>query len=341
MENEKEVALYYPHIDIDDAGLIKTAALYWDELQTIVPESVHTPYQAVVSKEACDAGFLKARIVHSEDDSVRKTGDEFCKDIEQEPVKQRVISTIHKIKRKGFSRIHFDKWAYDYLFRVWLAVKDEIPLSLIGDDYNYVAFPAPLGHSYMSRLASVIAQHDKSVPLTNLPAFQDILIDRYIDYEAYTGSTHTDLAKLTLQTISINQKVPLKNVLQFRDKHRKELLRFRRQLRKLTEHISGGLDTSAKQKLLKGIISEDILPRRDEIEAKLSESNVTYTISAIGIAIPTILGIVTGGGLAIFAGGVVSLSSALTCSLYSDRQYIKGHPFGYLYSAQKKFGQKR
>ena len=80
------------------------------------------------------------------------------------------------------------------------------------------------------------------------------------------------------------------------------------------------------------------MPSQDEISSKLAESDITFAISSVGIAIPTILGSLNPEGLASIAGGVVSLISLLVCSLFSDRKYIKKHPFGYLYYARKRFG---
>lgn len=38
-------ALYYPHIDIEDLKWLRSAVLFWDEIQTIAPTSIQTPYQ--------------------------------------------------------------------------------------------------------------------------------------------------------------------------------------------------------------------------------------------------------------------------------------------------------
>ncbi|RKY25062.1 MAG: hypothetical protein DRP62_02225 [Planctomycetota bacterium] len=339
MGSKKEIALYYPYIDIDDGGLIKTAALYWDELQTIVPESVLCPYESPISREATDSGFLKPRKVNPEDESVKKTGDEFCADIEQDNIKQNVITGIRKVKRKRFSRIHFEKWAPDSLFKVWQAIKNDIPLSPDIDDY--VIFPEPLGNAYMSRLASVIAQKDKTTPLTNLPAFQDILIDRFINYEE---ETQAELAKLSLQTVRINRKVPLINILHFRDNHRKELLSFRRAIRKLSRQIGTGLNTAKRQQKFQEIIKDEVLPSRQEIEAKLSERDIAFGFSALDITQATLMGAIASQWenlLAGVGGGLISLTISLVRSLWEDRNIIKGHPLGYLYRAHKKFGAKK
>jgi hypothetical protein len=51
-------ALYYPHIDIEDPEWLRTAILFWDELQTIVPRAVEDPYRTRDTKILCKEGFL-------------------------------------------------------------------------------------------------------------------------------------------------------------------------------------------------------------------------------------------------------------------------------------------
>jgi hypothetical protein len=38
-------ALYFPHIDIDDPAWLRSAILFWDEIQTIAPSSIENPYR--------------------------------------------------------------------------------------------------------------------------------------------------------------------------------------------------------------------------------------------------------------------------------------------------------
>src|SRR4051812_15546067 len=52
-------ALYHPYIDIKDESLLRSAILFWDEIQTIVPTSIEHPYNNRSSK-ICEAeGYLK------------------------------------------------------------------------------------------------------------------------------------------------------------------------------------------------------------------------------------------------------------------------------------------
>jgi hypothetical protein len=38
-------ALYFPHIDIDDPAWLRSAILFWDDIQTIAPSSIERPYR--------------------------------------------------------------------------------------------------------------------------------------------------------------------------------------------------------------------------------------------------------------------------------------------------------
>lgn len=58
-------ALYYPWIDIADDNWLKTAILYWDEISTIVPESIENPYENEATKIAQEANILKPLRVNS------------------------------------------------------------------------------------------------------------------------------------------------------------------------------------------------------------------------------------------------------------------------------------
>lgn len=51
-------ALYYPTIDIPEEGWLKSAILYWDEIQTIVPSSFQNPYSNRTTQSLADhAGY--------------------------------------------------------------------------------------------------------------------------------------------------------------------------------------------------------------------------------------------------------------------------------------------
>jgi len=52
-------ALYYPHIDIHDPMWLRSAILFWDEIQTIVPSAIASPYEKEDTRICFEEGYLK------------------------------------------------------------------------------------------------------------------------------------------------------------------------------------------------------------------------------------------------------------------------------------------
>lgn len=52
-------ALYYPHIDIHDPSWLRSAVLYWDEIKTIAPRAVRSPFQTEDTKVLWKEGYLE------------------------------------------------------------------------------------------------------------------------------------------------------------------------------------------------------------------------------------------------------------------------------------------
>jgi hypothetical protein len=362
MGSEEEVALYYPHIDIADAGLIKTAALYWDKLQTIVPldpyevysdrkTSVVTDfYTTDASREAKKEGFLKERIVNPADESVQQTGRNFISDLREIPEIKESLANILRSKQwrhaRGdkYSTIYMEKFDPNHLLNLAFELRDVgVQFSPLTDGSNGIVVPKPFSDMYMSRMASVIAQNDGSVPLANETLWQDAALARVIDYSEERKHNQSFLAKMSLQTISIASKTPLIEILRFKDipKHREMLINFRKYIRELARQVATGLDTAEKQRIFEEIIRDKVVPVKEEIQSKLSEGDITFGLSALDIAQATIMGAIASGGTdwrTGIAGAGISFAVSFYQSLREDRNIIKEHPLGYLYQAQKKLG---
>jgi len=52
-------ALYYPHIDIDDGQWLRSAVLFWDEIKTIAPTAVRSPYRNNDTEILWKEGFIE------------------------------------------------------------------------------------------------------------------------------------------------------------------------------------------------------------------------------------------------------------------------------------------
>ena len=51
-------ALYFPHIDIDDPIWLRSAILFWDEIQTIAPSAITNPYHHNDTRICHEEGYL-------------------------------------------------------------------------------------------------------------------------------------------------------------------------------------------------------------------------------------------------------------------------------------------
>lgn len=75
-------ALYYPTIDIRNWDWAKSAALFWDNIQTIVPESMQNPYQGPVNQVLASEGLLTPHFVNPDYHIVRDLASEVTKFLE-------------------------------------------------------------------------------------------------------------------------------------------------------------------------------------------------------------------------------------------------------------------
>jgi hypothetical protein len=341
MENDKEVALYYPYIDITDESLIKTSALYWDELQTIVPQNLDNPYQNEISQQAFREKFLRKYRIRWDDDEVEKTGMEFFSDLKNGHVLDIAKKILAEKPRDGryYTRLHIDKISKDIkkMFEQFLNEK------LDCDEEGFFYIPAIIAHAYMSRLASTIAETKNLVPLTNETKWHKIAIDRYINYSLERREDQAQLANLSLQTLSVDPAVSLIDILRFRDSHRPELINYRREIHKLAHQISKGLNTAEKQTLFEEIVKNEIIPAKREIEAKLKSvanffmvADIVFTATAIGT-------IILSDGQA-WLGSLLQGTASLGLNFYGNvraERAITDKPVGYLYKSEQRFGSNK
>ncbi len=362
MDSEKEIALYYPYMDIEDAGLIKTAALYWDKLQTIIPLdpdglysgreetlNMNDFYKMDVSREAKKESFLEERFVQPIDELIEKTGQEFVSDLQNNPeVKDNLANMLRSPQWRRASVddkyriIYMEKFNPIHLGNMIFELRDiGIQFNPLTDGTNGMIVPKPFYDMYMSRLASVISQSDHSVPLTNENLWQDAALDRIIDYSEERKQNQSELIRLSLQIISIDLNVPLIKILKFKDKHKEILINFRKHIRELARQVATGLDSTEKQCVLEEIIKDKVVPVKEEIQIKLSENDIVFGLSAFDIVQATAMGAIV-SGIADLRAGIIGAGISLTVSLYKsirkDRNIIRDHPLGYLYQADKELG---
>jgi hypothetical protein len=68
-------ALYYPFIDIRDPAWLRSAILFWDRIQTIVPRSIANPYMNSDTRICEDEGYLRPLYSDLHSEVLQKLGE--------------------------------------------------------------------------------------------------------------------------------------------------------------------------------------------------------------------------------------------------------------------------
>lgn len=100
-----QLALFYPSIDIPNTAWLKTALLYWENLMTIVPESINNPYSTRTTQALQDEGFLRPLRVHSGMDEIKEMSSDVLNYLGSSESAALFLSS----NGRGGSRIHMDK----------------------------------------------------------------------------------------------------------------------------------------------------------------------------------------------------------------------------------------
>ncbi len=101
-------ALYYPTIDIKNENWLKTAVLFWDEINTIVPSSFENPYRERATQYLSDEGIINPIAVNPD--------YEFIEELTSDTIYYLNTNEGFQLltqQRGGYTTIHHDKLPRD------------------------------------------------------------------------------------------------------------------------------------------------------------------------------------------------------------------------------------
>ncbi len=157
-------ALYYPWILIQDEAWLKTSALYWNEISTIVPASMGKPYSDSDSRALEEEGILKPLRVTS---SSRETA----------ALRNEVIEYFDDYKNYYANVIaghECDKCkAHIYWEKIDTKLHSLIQSRLHDFNDNYVKVDQNFSDFYMTILANRIAQSKGLNLITDTPRSEE------------------------------------------------------------------------------------------------------------------------------------------------------------------------
>ncbi|WP_346205080.1 DUF6236 family protein [Aeromonas salmonicida] len=360
-------SLYYPWIDIREDSWIKNAALYWHEIQTIVPRSIENPYSLDSAKALQEAGILSPLHVNSDMRDIENLLPDVIRYLESEEGLQ-LLSQADK----DFVRFHPEKMPRGFR---QLARMHPSKIPYILEEMLYELEIARPGHSgfmdmdsqfaefYMTLLATKLSErtgaglitpsalpHNLSLKVKADAAMHSIIGTR--DEERMMRRFHRDmvpkevaqglLVELMMEKISLSPDTPIDKIIKYRERHAAELGRFRNVVGELTSSLPDNAPLQAMQQHVNDLYLNQVAPSIDDLKKSLTGSRIKWLtnswmklafISAgsssmlIGMGLATTNALLVGAGISMVGSGI----------LYNiDKQEsIRNNPYSYLVGVEQ------
>lgn len=328
-------ALYYPYIHIPDNLWLRRAILYWDKINPIVPWEIEKEiHEKHISRELKSYGLLD--FIHPEDTLSSADGEQlssfFLNKVDSEEFRKFVPE-----KRNYNRKIHKDKFTYALLSE--LKGRD---LYKFGDG-PWLLLENHTGILYMGFLASYLANRLNLEPITDDKLYQNGFL-----WPQLVPSNRPELfVSFVLEELlpAPREEVPVKRIIEFKEKHERELLTFRKAIRdtaRSLESVTNELEYRRKLESVKDELREQclILDRKlkdNRLETILCTCEALLkpslpNLGAIGIgtiSLPIGLGILG-------ASAVIKILREVHNGQIRRRSILESSHYSYVYNVKKK-----
>ena len=358
-----ESALYYPTIDIHNERWLKSAALFWDKIETIVPESEERPYRRRSTRVLQENDILFAHKVNPFSDDVRGIEQDVIQFMETtegkksfiKPRNRSVVSIANRKNLAGELRYDDVGMEREYLeHRLHNTYKDfyihvqKLPMMLrerlgIRDNEDgYVWASRGFMGFYMTLLANRICQNSRLALLTDrenqnnfsnrilkdglAPAKQRAREQRMKRYMMY---------KVIMDDIKIDPSTTMETIIKYKKDRRHELALFRDKMDKLTVFDVEGKSAKDIEHEIWNIYMGQVKPAIDGVRATLKDAGINWrtglgTCVFTGL-IPAVLGFGPDLKTNIAIGASECIGLAITTIPYvRKRMEENGSPYSYL-----------
>lgn len=359
-------ALYYPYIDIKDERWLRSAALFWDSIRTIVPISHRDPYSNDFARTLCDEGVLEPVRVSSDMDEVEELTDKVL-DFLTDPASTGIMFDADKHPTR---RVHPDKMSYKlrelahiHPEKLPYMIRSELERGLNDDGWLHVA--PGFANFYMTLLASQLAQRLGLGLVTEsssadqlaiavrkgkpLGASGDRRIGRHFDAYGPRRSLPSEIAPsllidLMVQGILLPENLSAKEILKFKKNHKEELSVFRREVARLTTDLPKDAPIEALRQAVSDQYQVSVLPAmrslRESLKAQSWDTGLNGLLKvSFFSAAPTSAAILAGipSSVALLAGAGISLTASAVLLANQRRRAKIESPYSYLLSMERQW----
>ena len=357
-----ESALYYPTIDIHNERWLKSAVLFWDRIETIVPESEDHPYRRRSTRILQEEGFLFPRIVNPFCEEVSGLEQDVIRFMDTPEGKKSFIkpwgvSAVSMANRRYLTedREYNDDRRRAYLtdkmsgiYRDFYIHVEKLPMMLrerlaghVNED-GYVWASRGFMSFYMTLLANRICQNNRLALLTDKVNQNNLSNKILIEGLTPAGQRTREqkmkrgmMYQIIMDDIKIAPDTRMETIVQYKKDRRHELALFRAEMDRLTAFDIEGMDAKDIEHEIWSIYTKQVKPAIDGVKATLKDSGINWW-SGLGTCvftglIPAVLGFGTDMKTNIAIGASECLGLALTTVPYvRKRMELSGSPYSYL-----------
>lgn len=363
-------ALYYPWIDVYNSGWLKTSALFWDKIQTIVPASINSPYENRSAKEFEDAGVLIPLRVDSNMEEIELLSEDVIRYLSSDEAANIMLSTenrrtayLHPQKLPDSIRriayLHPEKMDHEIRYMM-----EEYGLSRMRG--NWMEVDSEFASFYMTLLATRLSErfglglltdssssHRLSSKVKADSEISSVYRNAY-DYEYRAGRRRREaprqlaegmMVDLIIEQIGIDPKTPTDKILEFRNSHRNEVGKFRKKIEELTSDVPVKLTMDALRQYVHDKYSNEVAPAISDLKNALTDSRIgwlTKSLMKVSFISAGTSSALVGAGLAVpnalLVGSGLSLIGMGILYNQDKKKALRENPFSYVVSVEKALG---
>lgn len=362
-----ESALYYPTIDIHNEVWLKSVALFWDRIETIVPESEENPYRRRSTRYLQDEGILFAHHVNPFSEDVIGLEQDVIKYIETPEGRKsfmkpwmRPAMSIAKGRRgedlmcdrsqklwEHYAHKLTDTYRdfYIHVEKLPMILRDRLGLQKDADDYVWVS--RGFMNFYMTLLSNRICQNNRMALLTD-KVYQNNLSNRILTdgLTPVFGRRNMRNVKrgmmyqVIIDDIKVDPHTSMETIVRYKRERRHELALFRAEMDRLLAFDTEGMNEIDLEHEVQRIYMERVLPTIDALKSTLKDARINW-VTGLGTCVmtgvlPAILGMGTDIKTNVTIGVCEGLGLALTSLPYLlKRGDYESSPYSYLIKMNK------
>ena len=304
-------ALFYPWIEIKDDQWLKTSLLYWDELRTIVPESIRNPYQTDSTIALSEEGILSPMRVRSDMEEIEDLSESVLTYLSTNEGARLVASNGYRgsIIHEEKLPYQFEKFADIHPEKLPSKIRNELG-HLFSDsnrDGEWLTVDSGFADFYMTLLATKLSERTGASLVTDNSMANDLAVSVHLDAPLgqKVGNTFGDewhwrrrrhreynafgpkrrhpsavaeglLANLAISKINISEITPIQDLIDFKRKYSDEFGRFHKAIRDLCSGLSGDMPVEALQENVGTIYKNEVEPSVNAIKAALDGKKIKW-----------------------------------------------------------------